>query len=192
MLFTFLTTSENSFEGKKPYEKVLLLLHRHWFVLAIKLFVFLILGTIPLIAALVFNELLVDTVGQIFWLLTAIFYLLLWFGIFYVITMYLLDVWIVTDHRVIDSEQHGFFWRTTAEIHLAKIQDISVAIAGVLPTFLDYGNLEVQSAGASEKFFFKQIPHPNQVRDVIMEAHNQFIKIHPDEVEVHETTRIPS
>ena len=119
-------------------------------------------------------------------LIAAIFYLSWWFGVFYAVTMYLLDIWMVTDHRVIDSEQHGFFRRTVAELHLSKIQDISVEIRGIIPTFLDYGDLEIQTAGTSEKFFFKQIPHPNEVKDIIMEAHNQFIRVHPDDVEVHE------
>ena len=37
----------------------------------------------------------------------SIFYLFWWYGVFYAITMYLLFL-IVTDHRIIDSEQHGF------------------------------------------------------------------------------------
>lgn len=100
--------------------------------------------------------------------------------------MYLLDIWIVTDHRIIDSEQHGFFKRTVAELSLSKIQDISVEISGLIPTFLDYGNLEIQTAGTENKFMFKQIPHPNEVKDIIMNLHNEFLRIHKDGIEVHE------
>lgn len=178
--FSFLTETQNTFEGKKDYEVVLLLLRRHWFVLAIKFVGFFLIGLLPVVAYIFLPH------GDIFWLSVTIFYIFWWYGLFYQITMYLLDIWIVTDHRVIDSEQHGFFKRTTAEIHLAKIQDISVTITGVIPTFLDFGNLEVQSAGATEKFFFQQIPHPNRVRDIIMEAHNKFIETHPNDIEIHE------
>lgn len=186
-IFSFLTNTEYTFEGKKSYETVLLLLHRHWFVLFTQLFVFFLLALIPLVLRILIGYVQVELPFSNYYLLiTAIFYLFWWYGLFYAITMYLLDTWIVTDHRIIDSEQHGFFRRTVAELHLSKIQDISVDITGIIPTFLDYGNLEVQTAGTSEKFFFKQISHPNQVKDIIMETHNQFIKIHPNDVEIHE------
>ncbi len=164
----------------KPYENVLAFLRRHWFVLFMQLIGFFFLGLLPVAAFFLVPH------NDIFWMVLTLFYLLWLYALLYAITMYLLDVWIVTDHRVIDSEQHGFFKRTTAEIHLAKIQDVSVTITGILPTFLDYGNLEVQSAGATEKFFFQQIPHPNAIRDLIMEAHNEFIETHPNDIEIHE------
>ena len=180
-MFSFLTQTEHTFEGKKSYETVMLLLHRHWFVLAIQIVVFVLIGLLPICLFFLPSSLATYSL-----LIAAVFYLFWWYGLFYAITMYLLDIWIVTDHRVIDSEQHGFFRRTVAELHLSKIQDISVEIHGIIPTFLDYGDLEVQTAGTSEKFFFKQIPHPNRVKDIIMEAHNQFIKAHPNDVEIHE------
>lgn len=187
-VFSFLTQTEYTFEGKKSYETVLLLLHRHWFVMAIKLVMFGFMALIPVALRIAIGYIQIDLPFSNYYLfIAAIFYLFWWYGLFYAITMYLLDTWIVTDHRIIDSEQHGFFNRSVAELSLAKIQDISVNIRGVIPTFLDFGDLEVQTAAAAEKFFFKQIAHPNEVRDMIMEAHNQFIRIHPNDVETHET-----
>lgn len=174
-----------TFEGKKSYENVLVLLRRHWFVIFVRLIAFALLGLVPLVSYFALRS-FIEPLKGMFLFFAALFYLFLWYGCFYAITMYLLDIWIVTDHRIIDSEQHGFFNHSISEIHLAKIQDISVVIAGVIPTFLDYGVLEVQSAGASEKFFFKQIPHPNAIRDLITNAHNKFIEIHPNDIEVHE------
>lgn len=182
--FSFLSADTCTFEGKKSYEQVLVLLRRHPIVLVLQLVAFLIIGLIPIFVWIGFHEYLAQF-SRLFWFLSALWYALWWYGVFYAITMYLLDVWIVTDHRVIDSEQHGFFNRTVAEIHLSKIQDISVSIRGLIPTFFDFGDLEVQSAGATEKFFFKQIPHPEIIKDLIMKAHDEFIEIHPNDIEVH-------
>lgn len=82
--------------------------------------------------------------------------------------MYMLDVWIVTDRRIIDSTQHGFFNRTVSELHLTRVQDISVHTVGVIPTLLHFGDLQVQTAGTEEKFNFLQIPNPLAVKDAIM------------------------
>jgi len=86
--------------------------------------------------------------------------------------MYTLDVWIVTDRRIIDSTQHGFFNRVVSELHLSRIQDISVSTRGVIQTFLKFGDLQVQTAGTDEKFKFQQIPHPEKVKDVIRKISN--------------------
>ena len=186
-MFEFLTTTSYTFEDKKSYENVLLFLYRHWFVLFLQLIAFALLGILPLVLAIVLNKFLPELEAWRPYLhfAYAIYYLFWWYGLFYRIAMYLLDYWIVTDHRIIDSEQHGFFNRTVAELNLAKIQDISVAIIGVIPTWLDYGNLEVQTAAASEKFFFKEIPHPEKTKDIIRDAHNTYIKEHPGDVETH-------
>lgn len=189
-MLSFLTTTKCSFEDQKSYENVLLLLRRHWFVLFLKFIAFLLLGLLPPVLYIGLRLAISADFGGLFGLFTAIYYLLWWYGIFYAITMYLLDIWIVTDHRVIDSEQHGFFNRTVAELTLAKIQDISVEIVGFFPTWLNYGNLEIQTAGAMEKFHFKQIPDPVAVKDAIMEAHNQYIETHPDDREVHESNPV--
>ncbi len=183
---SFLTASSYSFEGKKSYENVLVFLCRHWFVIFIQIVAFVILGALPIAGYFLIAPYLRDTWVSLLQLFVVAFFMIWWCGLFYRITMYLLDYWIVTDHRIIDSEQHGFFNRTVAELNLAKIQDISVQIIGLIPTWLNYGNLEVQTAGASEKFFFKEIPRPQKVKDIIMEAHNNYIKIHKDEVEIHE------
>ena len=82
--------------------------------------------------------------------------------------MYTLDVWIVTNHRIVDSTQNGFFNRTVSELHLARIQDISVQTKGVIQTFFKFGDLQVQTAGTEERFNFSQIPNPGQVKDEIM------------------------
>jgi len=44
---------------------------------------------------------------------------------------------------------------------------MSVDTAGVIPTFLKFGDLQIQTAGTEEKFRFKQIPNPGKVKDEI-------------------------
>jgi membrane protein YdbS with pleckstrin-like domain len=184
-------TSQYSFEGKKPYENVLVLINRHWFVLLGKALVYGLLLILPFVIYGFFGETIVDIgLNNAFWLGVAIFYLIWWNTFFYSLTMYLLDIWIVTDHRVIDSRQHGFFSRTISELSLSRIQDLSVHVAGPLSTFIDFGNLEIQTAGSEPKFIFEEISHPGRIKDEIMEAHNRFINVHKDGVEVHEGGKI--
>jgi membrane protein YdbS with pleckstrin-like domain len=181
------TNTQYTFEGEYPYEKVVVLLFRHWFALLVKILTYILLALIPPAIYLFGGSFLSEyALGSLFVLLIVVYYMAWWYGLFYAIAMYLLDVWIVTDHRVIDSEQHGFFSRTVAELNLAKIQDVGTSIEGPLATWLKFGNLDIQTAGTNPKFSFKQIPDPLKVKDMLMHAHNEYIAVHPGDVEVHE------
>jgi len=167
--------SEISFPGKHNDEQIVLFLRRHWFILFVHLvsvfmavlglvliYIFLNLSTENLAQSEYFNLLLLgESFGTIFiWNL----FFILWLD-------YYLDTWIVTNERIININQKGFFCRNISELKLTKIQDVTSEIAGVIPTLLDYGNIHVQTAGEKERFVFYQIPNPNKVKNVI--AHLQ-------------------
>jgi len=191
MFFTPLTKSKLSFEGERSYENVVILLYRHWFVIFSRLLTFVFLAILPLLIDLFVGKYIVQYgFGGLFQFIVAIYFLIWWNGLFYTITMYLLDTWLITDHRVLDNEQHGFFNRTLTEASLSKIQDQSVDTKGLIPTFFDYGNLEIQTAGTVPKITMKQIPHPNQVKTEITQIISEFNNLHANGTEVHENTQL--
>jgi membrane protein YdbS with pleckstrin-like domain len=165
------TTTLHSFEGQEPGEKIVLFLRRHPFVIVIRIVGVLVAYMFIAGVILAFGDYVVAYNLQIPLLfLLSLFTLIVWCHIFYAFTMYTLDVWIVTDRRVIDSNQHSFFNRTVAELRLSKIQDIYIDTKGPIQTFLNFGNLFIQTAGTEERFKFLQIPNPVAVKDAIMEV----------------------
>ncbi|MEK7184719.1 MAG: PH domain-containing protein [Patescibacteria group bacterium] len=168
-IFSIFNETNNTFEGKEYDENVLLLVRRHPFYILLKLAFVAFLFICPLIFISIYSAVLSGYDMLIFSVFVYMMWcLVLWQIIFYSITMYVLDVWIVTDKRVIDSTQHGFFNRTVAELHVARIQDISVNITGFFQTLFKFGDLEIQTAGTENKFDFLQIPYPNEVKNQIM------------------------
>jgi len=168
-LLSIFTKSTNSFDGEENGERVILLLRRHPFFIIIQLIFLAFLFLIPAIAGAVFLPFLsAHNILSLFLFVFSIWCLFIWSTAFYTLTMYTLDVWIVTDRRIIDSAQHGFFSRTISELHMSRIQDISVQTRGVIQTFLKFGDLHVQTAGTEERFNFSQVPHPEKVKDEIM------------------------
>lgn len=79
----------------------------------------------------------------------------------------------MTNKRIIDAEQRGLFSREVSEFKLYRVQDVTIEIKGVLPTFLNYGNVYIQTAGEAKEFVFKQIPNPRQAKDLIIKLHSQ-------------------
>lgn len=118
--------------------------------------------------------------------LLSFYFLFLWYFLFKALTDFYLDTWIVTDHRILEIHQLGLFKRDISELRLSKIQDITVKIEGLLPTFFNYGRVIIQTAGVIPEFNFEQIPNPQQVKDKILQLYDQFIKQHPGDHEIHE------
>jgi len=167
----FFVETKYSFEGQHPDEKVILFSRRHWFVILLPMIAFAIMALIPLILY-IFTESLFARMGltSIVLFVFTIYYVIWWLSLSYKITMYLMDYWIITDKRVIDSRQHGFFSRSVATAQLNRIQDVTTSINGPMATWLDFGNIEVQTAGTENNFFFYDIPNPAQMRGLIMEV----------------------
>ena len=183
-LFELFTKTSFSFDTKKPDEEVLAILNRHWLVLVLQLLAFFVLLLLPFGLRMAFSQ-YIDKFGLsgLYNFVAAVYFLIWWLSLFYEVTMYLLDVWIITDHRVIDNRQYGFFNRVVSELSLSKIQDISVEIQGVFQTFFDFGDVKIQTAGAEPKFIFKQVHYPHKIREKITQAQNEYKITHPDDIE---------
>lgn len=169
-LFSFLNTTSYSFEGQKEGEEVIVFIHRHWYTILTKV-IFLILGMlVPFVILGIFGQVL-SSLGllSVYAVLWAVYYLILWYSLFYSLTMYTLDTWIVTNMRIINSVQHGFFNRSISELSLDKIQDVSINVGGAMATMLNFGDIKVQTAGSERHFVFEDTPHPQEVKDTIMQ-----------------------
>ncbi len=164
--------SEIIFPGQHKNEKVILFLRRHWFVLVTRLLA--VIASIIALAVVYFLFLGLNVnfkEGPYYNLLLfgeSLATLFIWNFFFILWLDYYLDAWIVTDERIINIEQRGFFTRNISELKLTKIQDVTSEIIGVIPTVLDYGNIYVQTAGEKERFVFYEIPQPNQVKNAII------------------------
>ena len=118
--------------------------------------------------------------------LLSLYILLVWQFLFKELADFYLDTWIVTDHRILEIHQLGLFKRDISELRLSKIQDVNVKIEGMLPTFFNYGDVLVQTAGVIPEFKFEQVPNPQAVKDKILELYDQYKKQHPKDLETHE------
>jgi hypothetical protein len=98
----------------------------------------------------------------------SVYLLFIWLLFFFSIIDYLLDLWVITDRRIIDIRQNGFFSRTISEQMLSKIQDISSDTHGFWQTIWKYGDLTVQNAGEKNQLYFEEISDPEEVRDMLV------------------------
>lgn len=154
---------------QKPGEKIVLLIQRHWFIIFIKLVFWFLLLFVPPLLYLLFQDFDTTILENNFVMPLLIVFL----GIYYLFILlfmlnnfvdYFLDVWIVTNERIISIEQNQLFSRTTSEQDLSKVQDVTAEVNGIIPTFLNYGQVYIQTAGEKERFIFKQVKNPLEIK----------------------------
>ena len=150
------------FKGQRDGEEVLQILRRHWFDIFLQLFwAFLILAFLTFISTALpslFPAISKAPYKNLFTFLENLFLLLIWIISFVIWVDYYFDVWIVTNKRVVNIEQKGLFSRNVSELELEKIQDITTEVHGLIPTFLNYGDVFIQTAGERERFLFVKYP----------------------------------
>ncbi len=105
-----------------------------------------------------------------------LFLFFLWQVFFIIFTNYYLDCWVVTDQRTIHTEIKALFNRTLSSVSHDKIQDITVSVSGIIPTFLKYGDLQIQTAGRFQEFIFKKIPEPYKTKELIFKIQKNYLK----------------
>lgn len=149
-------------------ERILLSLHRHWIAFAGKLLIIFFLSIGPLIILSFLSASVSELVIRVAAFLSAVYYLIIFFIAFVFWVDYYLDMWIVTDRRIIDVEQTGLFKREVSEFMIFRVQDVTIEIPNFMATVFNYGNIIVQTAG-EKSFSIRSIPHPDKAKKIILE-----------------------
>lgn len=149
-------------------EKVIFFLRRHWFIFFKKILNYFLLCSLPFLAYFVlkiyFFWILADKIIYPLLILIASLYLLfIWISLFHSWIDYYFDLWVVTNKQIIDIEQAGLFNRRLSKQPLTRVQDIMVESKGFFPTIFKFGNIYIQTAGAKERFVFREVKNPYEI-----------------------------
>ncbi|NQV88085.1 MAG: PH domain-containing protein [Parcubacteria group bacterium] len=165
----------------EPDENIILEVRKHWFVFLGPIIFFILCALIPFFLYTFFHgnasQIDVSFIDDNFFVLTFFFYpiwlLALTIGFFIRWTDYYLDVWYVTQKRIIDVEQKNLFYREISNLRFDRIQDISIEVRGFIATFLNFGDLNVETAGeGTVDFSIRNVSNPERIKRVIFAQHN--------------------
>jgi len=162
---------------------------KHWFVLVLEILPFVLMALVPLLIPDILEFIsrggssgldrfttLLTLENPWIRLAVGLWWLVLWVTAFSAFTSYYLNEWIITTHRIVEINQHAFFSREVSSLLLNRVQDVRTDISGLFATLLGYGTLTVQSAGANDYFHMHGIPHPQELRDLVMREITEFHK----------------
>lgn len=155
-------------------EQTIYLLRRHWFAIIPVIIGFIIVLILPFAAyayiRFQYPEFFsIQSRLALFIVGTSLFFLYTWLFLYQNFIDWILDIWIVTNYRIVNIEQKGLFGRTMSELMLYNVQDVTSEINGFIPTMLNYGAVRIQSAGEASRFDFEDIEHPTVIAKRILE-----------------------
>jgi len=162
-----------------------LFLRRHWITVIGIFLQLLVLIAVPVVIAILLSAGGAPIFSHPFWMplgavLLSVYILLVLIIIMTEFTDYYLDTWIVTTERVMNIEHHGLFSRIISEMHLNQVQDITSETHGILAFFLSYGDVHIQTAGSKQRFVFKGIDNPEDVKKKIIKLVHEDKRRHGD------------
>ncbi|MCX6724802.1 MAG: PH domain-containing protein [Candidatus Shapirobacteria bacterium] len=153
------------YEFQEKDEKIVLFLRHHFFTNFGWLIATFCLALVPIFAFSFFPFKFVPLsfrfIGFIAW------YLLTFAFGFERFLSWFFNINIVTDRRIIDVNFPSILYKDISECKLDNIQDVSSKIGGFARSFLNYGDVLIQTAGALPELSFEAIPFPDKVAEII-------------------------
>jgi hypothetical protein len=163
-------------------ENIVQVVRKHWFILFSFIVGDVLLALLPLFGYLaiiiIFNGLPAGTLAALLsaeglsgtlWFFYLAWLLLIWMHFTNHLTDYYLDLWVITDRRIVAIDQRGFFRRFLSSFRLERLQDLNVEVNGFIATLLNFGTIDAQTAGSSnEEFKTANMPDPRGLKALII------------------------
>lgn len=166
------------FDAQSDDEVVLLLLRRHWFTLfnaGLITFLMYFFGLVSvMVLPMMFPSINKGFSDNLYVLVNSLLFLFGTTNFFSSVAFYYLNVGIITNENIVQINQARFFSRQISELELDKIQDVSSSQKGIMQNFLNFGNIEVQTAGKLPNFSFTNVGNASENARKIMEMAEQY------------------
>lgn len=85
------------------------------------------------------------------------------------------DIFQLTDRYVIDIDRRPFgFGESRKQAELRNVQNVSSDRPNLLATVFNYGNVVIETAGATSDITFESVSHPNLIQSDVFNRRDQF------------------
>ena len=164
------------FDGQRSDEQLLFIFRRHIISMRKGFYLLLIPLVITAIPPLIWQsnlELFLLPVGGLtIGLILFAYHFILWY----------FTIYIVTDQRIRQVTQKGFFGKDVIELRLSKIQNISYNIPGFTGEIFQYGTIVIQTFVGD--LVIHQVEHPDKTYNKLQDAVNNAVKYQEEHEEV--------
>ena len=157
----------NSFD-LGPNEQTIAIFRKHPLFIWLAAIKYVVLAILPVVILPYLSN---SGVGPYATVVYIAFLIVLWVAFFIEWTDFMLDTWILTNHRLVDVEQLSLFSRRVSTLSLDRIQDITTQESGFIATMFGIGTVLIQTAGETTEFKILGMKNPAHVKDIIMQEY---------------------
>ena len=160
------------FQTQKHNEKIILFLRSHFITNISWIALSLILIILPIIILTFLPTFGIDFLSsqsttRFTTVYTLFYYLMVFSYVFISFLHWFYNVFIVSSERVVDIDYSDIVVHNIAVTNLSHIEDVNYTQSGFIPTFFNYGDLFVQTAGNEKNFEALSIPKPREATHII-------------------------
>lgn len=156
--------SKLDFDGQRPGEKLLFVFRRHIIAMRKGFYLLLIPFAISSIPPLIWQSnlelFLLPIFGFALGLLLFSYHFILWY----------FTIYIVTDQRIRQVTQRGFFGKDVIDLRLSKVQNISYNIPGFSGEIFKFGTIVIQTFVGD--LVIHNVEHPDEIYNKLQDAVN--------------------
>lgn len=153
------------FEGQRDGEELLFTFRRHIIAMRKGFYLLLIPFAVSSIPPLIWQSNLVlfllPVAGLFIGLLLFSYHFLMWYFTYY----------IVSDQRIRQITQKGFFGKSVVELRLSKIQNISYNVPGLAGELFKFGTIIIQTYVGD--LVIRNVEHPDSIYNKLQDAVSQ-------------------
>jgi hypothetical protein len=164
------------FDGQRDGEELLFVFRRHIIAMRKGFYLLLIPFTLSAIPPLIWQNnlqlFILPVIGLGLGLLLFSYHFIMWYYTYY----------IVTNQRIRQVTQRGFFGKDVVELRLSKIQNISYNIPGFSGEVFNFGTIVIQTIVGD--LVIRNVEHPDKIYNKLQNAVTDAI----DTQETHETS----
>lgn len=157
------------FRNQEEGEEIILFLKKHLATNIPWIFKAGVAALIPFVAAIILGVLSVSiNLPFNYILLFGVFYYFVVFGyVFLQFITWFFNISLITNKRIVDIDFSQLVFESVAATKLTQIEDVSYHQIGVLRSIFDYGDVSIQTAGATGNFVSHAVPHPEKVVEIL-------------------------
>ena len=164
------------FEGQRPGEEVLFIFRRHIIAMRKGFYLLLIPFALSAVPVLIWQDsielLLSPVIGFSIGMLLFFYHWMMWY----------FTVYIVTNQRLRQVTQRGFFGKDVVELRLSKIQNISYNIPGFSGELFGFGTIIIQTFVGD--LVIRYVEHPEKTYNKLQDAVNTVVETQGDHEEL--------
>ncbi len=163
--------AQHEFDGQRPGEEVLFVFRRHIIAMRKGFYCLLIPFALSSLPVLIWQDNLAllwsPVIGLALGLVLFFYHWMMWY----------FTVYLVTNQRIRQITQKGFFGKDVVELRLSKIQNISYNIPGFTGEVFGFGTIVIQTFVGD--LVIRHAEHPEKTYNKLQDAVNSAIEAQP-------------